>query len=519
MIIKRFSQHKLVISLILCITITLLHAFYYYPFIADDTLISLRYAGRLIHGQGLTWNDGEYVEGYTNLLWVLLNALLGAFGADLILSVRVLGVASACALVLSFFYYIRKTTSPAHSFAVFSYTGLLLCLSPPIAAWVPGGLENLLLASLCAFALAQILIFFRTNEPSMQRLYVAAFFLGFLVLTRADAPIIVVGSALSVFAFTPANFRRRFKAAFIVAGVPAVFFASQVCFRLWYYGDPLPNTYYAKFAYTSSRYNNGITYWENFFYQFIPLFVVLVTLLYRKGRIIGFGNSPRKYYVRQVIGTVFVVFGFYGSYVTVTGGDIFPAYRHGLIAIVLFAFLFIEFIDNALDSPKLWRKCITHACIMSGLAGYFFIAHNDAINVRAKTERWEWECKGAAEKMQQMWGKYNPVIAVTAAGCLPYFSGFTAIDMYGLNDRFLARNHTADFGYGYMGHELMNPAYVLSRKPDIIVFDIADYPEPNPAFADLQEFQDEYKLYTDPDMYLYAWLRNDFYEKTQNPGQ
>ena len=43
------------------------------PFIADDALISLRYSERAAQGLGLTWTTGERTEGYTNLLWVLLN--------------------------------------------------------------------------------------------------------------------------------------------------------------------------------------------------------------------------------------------------------------------------------------------------------------------------------------------------------------------------------------------------------------------------------------------------------------
>ena len=70
------------------------HAYQYLPFIADDALISLRYSERLTDGQGLTWNDGERVEGYSNLLWVLLCAALGWLGLDMITAVRALGLAS-----------------------------------------------------------------------------------------------------------------------------------------------------------------------------------------------------------------------------------------------------------------------------------------------------------------------------------------------------------------------------------------------------------------------------------------
>ena len=40
----------------------------------DDAYISYRYALNLVEGRGLVFNPGEYVEGYTNLLWTLLVA-------------------------------------------------------------------------------------------------------------------------------------------------------------------------------------------------------------------------------------------------------------------------------------------------------------------------------------------------------------------------------------------------------------------------------------------------------------
>ena len=62
-----------------------------WPFFSDDSFISLRYAERLLQGDGLTFTDGERVEGYSNLLWVLLTAGLGALGMDLVAAARLLG--------------------------------------------------------------------------------------------------------------------------------------------------------------------------------------------------------------------------------------------------------------------------------------------------------------------------------------------------------------------------------------------------------------------------------------------
>ena len=70
--------------LALSFALLVLHALQYWPFLSDDALISLRYADRLLAGHGLTWTEGAAVEGYSNLLWILLAAGLGGLGFDLI---------------------------------------------------------------------------------------------------------------------------------------------------------------------------------------------------------------------------------------------------------------------------------------------------------------------------------------------------------------------------------------------------------------------------------------------------
>ncbi len=40
----------------------------------DDAMVSMRYAWNLAHGNGLVWNPGERVEGFTNPLWVMFMA-------------------------------------------------------------------------------------------------------------------------------------------------------------------------------------------------------------------------------------------------------------------------------------------------------------------------------------------------------------------------------------------------------------------------------------------------------------
>ena len=77
------------------------HCRHYWPFLSDDALISFRYAERLTQGDGLTWNDGERVEGYSNLLWVLLVAGLHRLGIDSLVASRLLGFAGAYGAILA----------------------------------------------------------------------------------------------------------------------------------------------------------------------------------------------------------------------------------------------------------------------------------------------------------------------------------------------------------------------------------------------------------------------------------
>jgi hypothetical protein len=95
----------------------------------------------------------------------------------------------------------------------------------------------------------------------------------------------------------------------------------------------------------------------------------------------------------------------------------------------------------------------------------------DPENARAYEERWEWEGAAIGELFATGFGAQHPLLAVDPAGCVPYFSHLPAcIDMLGINDHYLAHHRPRDLGEGFIGHELGSGAYVLSRKPDLVLF-------------------------------------------------
>ena len=75
---KRQSLHLILVSLALLLLMAMAFIAIEYP--VDDAFIVFRYVDRFLNGQGLTFNNHEYVEGYTSLSWTLLLSLLSYAG-------------------------------------------------------------------------------------------------------------------------------------------------------------------------------------------------------------------------------------------------------------------------------------------------------------------------------------------------------------------------------------------------------------------------------------------------------
>ncbi|MCA9572881.1 MAG: hypothetical protein KC656_33820 [Myxococcales bacterium] len=116
------------------------------PWTLDDAYISFRYAENLARGEGLVYNPGEWVEGYTTFLWVLLLGVGNALGADTRTLAKVLGVGFALAtLGLVAFAGRLVRAVDAREGAV---AAGLLGTCGAFAAWVMPGMEVPLVALL-----------------------------------------------------------------------------------------------------------------------------------------------------------------------------------------------------------------------------------------------------------------------------------------------------------------------------------------------------------------------------------
>ena len=57
---------------------------YKLSFIQDDAYISYLYVANFLNGDGLVYNIGERIEGFTNFGWVIYLILWGALGLNFI---------------------------------------------------------------------------------------------------------------------------------------------------------------------------------------------------------------------------------------------------------------------------------------------------------------------------------------------------------------------------------------------------------------------------------------------------
>ncbi len=452
------------------------HTTHYLPFIADDALISLRYADRLLAGHGLTWTDGQPVEGYSNLLWVLLAAGAGKLGLDLITAVRVLGYLSGAGVLSALAYAFPVTANGGRRAR--AGQGLLrrwlpllvaqggVVLAAPIAVWIVGGLESILVAALLTWAVVLLLRVAGENAWRARRALLPSLWLALLCVTRPDGPLFTAALCLAALLIT--RWRRDgwvFALSLLV--LPLLFFLGQLIFRLTYYGEWLPNTALVKLVPTGQRIGEGAAYLARGLLALAPVSIVAAVFGLRE---LARRNSRA---VAVLLGAPALL---WCVYLIVIGGDIFPAWRHLVPLVGLMALsvgrLSVEVADRlaAIESRIVLRRAGIVAAGLILFAFYGVLQFTDDENRRAVSERWEWDGKQVGEMLATAFAGQQPLLATPVAGCLPYWSGLPTVDMLGLSDHYLPRHPPVDLGHGPLAHELGDGAYVLERNPDLVIF-------------------------------------------------
>lgn len=425
----------------------------------DDAFISLRYSWRLLHGHGLTWTDGERVEGYSNLLWVLLVAAGGLVQSNLVWVARALAfAATATQFALLLISALRRSGSAGLWFGGVAALALALC--GPVAAWSIAGMEQPVLAALVLAAVVGLEPLVTTEaEPPSAAVLLRSLPLGLLCLLRPDGVVFTVAAALALLCGRGAS-RATLRLILWVVLPSVLCTLGQLAFRELYYDSFWPNTFYAKGRFSWVRVEQGWKYLRRSLKPLAGLWV---------GGALAIAVAAFSQQLRRRIWFSLFALVLWLLYLLRIGGDIFPQRRHLIVVLALLAFMLLTLLQ------WLWerRHFVRFSAWVIGPIVLIWLGagqKRDISRIQALADTGHWSGEPVGRFLRKVFEAQRPLLAVDAAGALPYFYQLPCLDMLGLNDRYIARHPPPGLGSGFIGHELGDGRYVLSRKPDLIAF-------------------------------------------------
>ena len=437
-------------------------------FINDDAFIAFRYAQNLVDGHGLVWEPGVLVQGYTSFLWTLMMAGAIRLGLDPVGASQVLGLLfysiSLCAL-----FVLSLKLFPGRFLPLLPV--LMLGTNFSFVCYATGGLETQMQVALICVSVLQTYEISQEGKGSIARLTALSLIFTLAGLTRLDSAvfILVLSAVLTVSILRTHGISAatlRFLSALLLPG--AIIFALYCAWSIRTYGEILPNTFYAKTAYGSAGSFLRGTNYVYLFFTFYGFALAIIFVLLRG--VIFLRNS---FWVGLVAGAVLWLL-----YVVASGGG-FMEFRFMMpvfpIVLLLITKAGSEFLRGQDAARSLLVACfviqllvlsVVHAVRYSGSGGVESMAR---LQGHLYDEDEDWMEIGKRLKTAFPGGyDRGPSIAVTAAGAIPFYSGLRTLDLYGLNDRWVARDGIVVSHRP--GHQKRAPSsYIVEQKVNLVI--------------------------------------------------
>ena len=415
----------------------------------DDAYISYRYAANLIAGNGLVFNPGEYVEGFSNLLWTLLVAAGMALGIPAKVVGHALGLASGIGVLTATYLYVRALLPEQSVWA--GLAAWVIYSTPSFERWAISGMETPMFSAWIVGAFA---------AEARGRTSLATGLAALAMLTRPEGALV----AASLFGFRALALGLRDVRVWGHALAYAGLCGALTVFRLAYYGVPLPNTFYAKVGgvwlstslLSTSVYLAGsgglllfpglaVTWRRRLAWP--GLAFTLVFLAY----VIYVGGTQR--YLTPVVPCL-AALGSVGVAAWWQRGRFGRATVAGYVALTLV----INFVGVGLLNMKEVRQVFGGDSRWHGIAAE---RKGDADGEQL-----------AAFRTRLLHQRGEPIksVATGGIGALGFYSGLPIVDILGVIDPVVARTPVQDSDrFSLPGHQRSNADYVFSREPDYIL--------------------------------------------------
>jgi arabinofuranosyltransferase len=403
-------------------------------FVQDDAFITFRYADNLVRGNGLVFNVGERVEGYTNFLWTLMMSVPIALKLDPVPTSYAIGlVCFIVSLLLTYQLCLLMFRSKAAAILAV----VLLGTNYTFSAYATGGLETQLQTALltgCVFLCFRIL---KATSPSARSLLGLSLLYSAAILTRMDSLIFVFVLSLVLLKhiwWGDFDNKERMLSTSLLLLPMFLVIGSWLVWKQAYYGDILPNSYHVKVGGGSSIIR-GVMY-EYHFIRSYWLFAFIFLGL-------AFTHKFIEHRSRELF-TVMTIIALWAMYTVKVGGD-FMEFRFW-VPILPLVFILISWMVWCLIHQKEVRVGLVALAI--GGAIFHMVRYEtvqeigsiDELKRYIESPRDNWP--GIGRTLGQLFDEQdgNVAIAVTPAGAIPYYSRLKTVDMLGINDKYVARN-------------------------------------------------------------------------------
>jgi len=504
--LKRFSFFTLLLSIIVLVD----YFYLYRPSVGiDDANIFLNYARHFSRGEGFVYNtNGEHVEGFTSLLWVLVCAgfyCISAHPETLLIFFLLLLTSLAVTLVYEEIkkdvdqlnhHFCSKYFFPLYSISVASIAPSFLTWS--VLSLMENGMWNFIFISITILILQS----FQQQNIGNSKKAILLILAAFLIIARPEGfAWAIIFSAL--ICWSRFKYGKNFYFGILFFSVAFATAAMLVYFRLHYFGYPLPNTYYAKVSH-DKIYNigEGSKYALSFITGYHPLITLFMTILI----VTTLRNINFKIFKKEnsfsgeeiVLNRIFIVSVIITASILlplVTGGDHFGGFRfyQEILLLLLWAIpaalLLLEriFIFKQKNEIRFLFVIIGLVFLFIGIGAIFNLKNPPKTQLNYEFDLAK-EGRNTGNELNDFWANEKPSVGVIAAGGFALMYEGKTIDLMGLNDTLMG--HSSGDRIGLKNHAAFNKDIFYQLNADLILpKDVADTAGAGIQYA---EFRDTY---------------------------
>ena len=471
----------------------LTHLITYFDFTEDDAAIGFRYAANLFDGEGLTYNPGDRVEGYSNFGYIVLigvfyklSSLFGNPRPYMIWIAKLINM-TAGLLTLFLCYRFSRDILKKERYLAF-LTTILVAANGAFMINAASPMETATYTALLTAAMYCLARYLTRpplppgeHDPSLlplprgegrgerfSVLLLPTVPLVLLALWRIDAPILVLALGMSLAIARKLRFRKQ---DFVMAAGVLVIFAAYTTFRYLYFGEIFNNPFHTKVNLSfASPIESAYT---NVYFSHLGDNSLVFLLLF----LLALAIDHEKYLMPFTLVTA------QWLYMCIIGGDWMTGFRFWAPLTPAICFLIVGAIDVPFTKVSTGMQKALKTLIIVCLIAWWFNSGRTIYELGCRTpysfirnfgKKSLVEYNGywpTARWLNENAGK-DAVMVIDEGGFIPFLTDLPAIDTYGLCNHHLARIEGRRGSLGLViTWDLSQPGsrYIASLRPDLLI--------------------------------------------------